>query len=251
MVAEAAASAQRWPSLKLVTSRLSGVAIFALVAGLAAVSDRFPADLWVTHRIQDIEFAAFSRAIDWAEDLSDTPDTTEIVGGSVIKCEDIPADVPGCILIVFTTPNVVPVFLAAMAILILTRRRWEAGLILVPVAALVANAVWERVVRRPSPPEELVRIQTDPGDFAFPSGHVAGAVVLYGLIFYFATTYVRHPVLRTAIQAACIYFISFTAMERLYVGVHWFSDVYSGALHGALWLVPIIWFHRHRLLRRA
>ena len=94
-------------------------------------------------------------------------------------------------------------------------------------------------------------MRIDPGDFAFPSGHVAGAVAFYGLLFYFATTFIRQPLLRGTIQVACLYFISFTAMERLYAGVHWFSDVYGGILHGLLWLLPFIWFHRHRILGRV
>ena len=230
---------------------LGGVVVFALLAGFAANTSRFPGDLWVTHRIQGVDFAPFSRAMDWAEDLSDAPDTTELIWGSEVACEDIPADVPGCILIAFTTPNAVPMMLAAIAVLVLARRRWEALLLLITAVALVANAVWERVVGRPSPSEELVTVRTDPGDFAFPSGHVAGAVVFYGLLFYFASTFVRRPVLRIGIQAACIYFITFTGLERLYVGVHWLSDVYSGVLHGALWLAVAIWLHRRMVIGRA
>ena len=251
MAATPSTPAPSWPSPRLLLLWLAGAVVFAILAGFASANDRFPVDLWVSHRIQDTDFAPFSYAMDWAEDLSDAPDTTKIIGGSVVECEDIPADVPGCIFVALTTPNVVPVFLAALAILLITRRRREAPLLLSTVSVLIANAVWERVVRRPSPPEELVTVTIDPGDFAFPSGHVAGAVVFYGLLFYYATVFIRQPLLRGTIQAACLYFISFTAMERLYAGVHWFSDVYGGLLHGLLWLVPLIWFHRHRILDRA
>lgn len=71
-------------------------------------------------------------------------------------------------------------------------------------------------------------------------------VVLYGLLFYFATTFIRRPALRLPVQAACLYIAAFTAIERLDAGVHWLSDVYAGVLFGALWLVPVIWAHRRR-----
>ncbi len=76
-------------------------------------------------------------------------------------------------------------------------------------------------------------------------------VVLYGLMFYFATISVRQPVLRLLIQAACVYVSVFTVIERLYIGVHWFSDVYGGVLYGALWLALIILVYRQRSQART
>ena len=155
-------------------------------------------------------------------------------------------DFPGCLFLSLVTPNVVVAFLGAFGGLWLFNRRLEAFLLLSTGVALVDNAGLERIVRRPSPDPDLISVAQEPGPFTFPSGHAAGVVVLYGLIFYFATVFVRQPALRLLIQAACVYVSVFTIIERLYVGVHWFSDMYGGVLHGALWLVLIIFVYRQR-----
>lgn len=232
------------PPRAFVSLWLAGTVLFIVLAAFAKNADRFPTDLGVTRAIQGIDVEAFIRAMDWGEDLSDAPDTTKLPGGRVVGCEDLPGDVPSCIVISLATPNAVWVMLGALAVLLITRKRWEAAGLLVTGPFLIFSAIVERIVGRPSPPDDLVRVLTPPGEFSFPSGHVGGAVFFYGLLFYLAICFVRPPLLRLALQAACVYFVTFTAMERLYVGVHWFSDVYSGALHGALWLALVIWGHR-------
>ncbi|MBI1886005.1 MAG: phosphatase PAP2 family protein [Chloroflexi bacterium] len=192
---------------------LAGLIGFAVMAGAAAAFSRFPADLWVSHRLQDIDSAAFARAVDWAEDLADSP--------------------------LLLVP-----WLGGVAVLFLTAKWWEAALLLFSGFARLVNSGLKDVVERPRPSPDLVDVLEKPGTFAFPSGHVVGAIVLFGLLFYFATALIKQPLLRLLVQAACVYLIAFTAMERIYVGAHWLSDVYGGALLGAVWLAALVWLHR-------
>lgn len=110
-------------------------------------------------------------------------------------------------------------------------------------------AVLERIVARPQPSPDLLSVAQEPGlsEFAFPSGHTAGVVVLYGLLFFFAGRFIQRPALRLPLQAAFAYLTVFTAIERLDAGMHWLSDVYAGVLFGALWLAATIWIYRRRL----
>ena len=43
------------------------------MAGFAAATDYFPADLWLTHRLKDIDSAAFSDVLDWASRMAELP----------------------------------------------------------------------------------------------------------------------------------------------------------------------------------
>lgn len=186
---------------------------FAVLSGFAAAYDRFPADLWLAHRLQELDAATFVRAMDWAEDLADTP-------------------------------WIIAVWLAGTAALLVTAHRWEALLLLASVLARLVNAGVKELVERPRPTEDLVVVREDPSSPAFPSGHADGAILLYGLLFYFITLFVPHPILRRLGQAACLWVILFTGMERVFVGAHWPSDVLGGYYLGGLMLAVLIAAHR-------
>ena len=191
---------------------------FAVLSGFAAAYDRFPADLWLAERLQEIDAAGFVRALDWAEDLTDTP-------------------------------WVIAVWLAGAVALFAAARRWEAALLLGSVLARPLNAGVKELVDRPRPDADLVMVSDHPSSPAFPSGHADGAIVLYGLLFYFITSFVPQPALRLLGQAACLWVILFTGMERVHVGAHWPSDVLGGFYLGGLVLAALIAAHRRIAVR--
>jgi undecaprenyl-diphosphatase len=188
---------------------LLSLAGFAVLGGFAAFYDRFPADLWLANRLQDIDASAFVRAMDWAEALSDRP-------------------------------LVVAVWLAGVAALFAAARRWEALLLLASMLARLLNAGLKELVDRPRPAADLVTVTDHPASPSFPSGHADTAVVLYGLLFYFITLYVHRPVLRLLGQAICMWAVLFAGMERVFVGAHWPSDVLGGYYLGGLTLAALI-----------
>jgi undecaprenyl-diphosphatase len=199
--------------LPIVALWLLGWLAFAALATLAASFSRFPADLWLAHRLQEIDAVVLVRAMDWAENMADQP-------------------------------WVVAVWLGAVVALLALARRWEALLLLVIAAGRLLNFGFKELVERPRPSPELVRVSDDPSGFAFPSGHVAGAVIVYGLLLYLATVLIPNRLLRLVAQAACLYVIAFTALERVYVGAHWPSDVLGALLLGGLLVAAFIWVHR-------
>src|SRR3990172_718526 len=135
--------------------------------------------------------------------------------------------------------------LAAAAILLLVARRWLAVLLLlVSPAAGLLNAGVKEIVGRPRPGHELVPFPMRSYDAAFPSGHAVSAIVIYGLLFYLITVLVNRPALRLLGQAACLWVILFTGMQRFYTGVHWPSDVVGGYYLGGPVLAVLVGIHR-------
>ncbi len=81
---------------------------------------------------------------------------------------------------------------------------------------------------RPAGFSELV-----PNTFSYPSGHATAALVLFGSLTYLLYLYFpKHRVLATII-GACI--IAGVGLSRLYLGVHYPSDVLGGYLLATLW----------------
>ncbi|MBE9045752.1 phosphatase PAP2 family protein [Pleurocapsales cyanobacterium LEGE 10410] len=70
--------------------------------------------------------------------------------------------------------------------------------------------------------------------FSYPSGHALGATVLYGFLAYLLAT--RYPQFSWAIYSIAISIIGAIGLSRLYLGVHWPTDIIGGYGIGFLWL---------------
>ncbi len=77
--------------------------------------------------------------------------------------------------------------------------------------------------------------------FSFPSGHSAVAVALYGYITYLLLKETVGRKLRTNILFTGIFLVFLIGLSRLYLGVHFLSDVLGGYLIGLIWLIIGIW----------
>jgi membrane-associated phospholipid phosphatase len=73
--------------------------------------------------------------------------------------------------------------------------------------------------------------------FSFPSGHATTAMALYGLLAYLLyKSYPTHAKRRLVLWLAAV-LIVLVGFSRIYLGVHYLSDVLAGFLVGALWLL--------------
>lgn len=99
------------------------------------------------------------------------------------------------------------------------------------------------VVGRTRPDEGFALITQ--GGYSFPSGHATMAVLFFGMIWYGCITAHKKWWQRigfTLFFGGIIFFIS---ISRVYLGVHWASDVIGGWSLGALLLVLIIGFFKN------
>ena len=75
---------------------------------------------------------------------------------------------------------------------------------------------------------------TAPKDFSFPSGHSVNAVAFYGALLVLAFFYLRRRWLKTLVMLALAAEIVLLPISRVYLGVHYPSDVTAGLLLGLL-----------------
>lgn len=73
--------------------------------------------------------------------------------------------------------------------------------------------------------------------YSFPSGHSATAMLLYGLLAYWLIRGQRHRGRKIVIGMAAISLILIVGFSRIYLGVHFLSDVVGGYLLGICWLI--------------
>src|SRR5262245_1886375 len=109
-----------------------------------------------------------------------------------------------------------------------------------------AVEILKRVFREPRPTsvEHLVEFT----GFSFPSGHCLVAAAAYGTLATLVASYVRDRRARVAIGAICWTIVALIAVSRVYLGVHYPTDVVAGVILGIAWRQASlqIWRAPHR-----
>jgi undecaprenyl-diphosphatase len=117
----------------------------------------------------------------------------------------------------------------------LTWHRWSVYLLLVGVlGGQVLNNILKVVFSRPRP--EVMEWATDVRTLSFPSGHAMSAIMAYGTVAYLVGRLEPTPAMRRATWAMAAIIILGIGFSRLYLGVHYPSDVLAGFIAGFAWL---------------
>jgi len=122
-----------------------------------------------------------------------------------------------------------------------TRRIWSAALAmaLMPIGGVLNTIVGELLVARTRPHlAELERTSLNFEERSFPSGHVEGAMLFYGLIFLLARR-IEHRALRLAIQTGSVVIVASTSFSRVWQGAHWPSDVLGALMLGGVLAIAL------------
>jgi undecaprenyl-diphosphatase len=137
-------------------------------------------------------------------------------------------------------PLVLWLVAAAAAIAVATRRQWElaALIIVVRVGEVAINSFIKWVIDRPRP--HFVDPIIDVSGSAFPSGHAAGAAAMWGLLAVLVVQR-AHGWTRVAVLTGGAVVIAAIAATRVFLGVHYPSDVLGGVLVGVAWLATCVY----------
>lgn len=99
----------------------------------------------------------------------------------------------------------------------------------------IVDAAVKHIVQRPRP-NHMDVFSYGPAN-SFPSGHALGALTCYGMLAYLlAVFWAKDWRARTAIVAAAVLLVTAVGFSRIYLGVHYFSDVIAGYAAGLVWL---------------
>ena len=149
--------------------------------------------------------------------------------------------------------EVTTIVAAAVFLYLVWRRLWWASITLLafPVG-LVLEAVTKLFVHQPQPPDtragrlSVTTLIQGPAN-SYPSGHVLRAIIVYGLVALLLYRMSSARRLRLAVTAATALLIVAIGFDRLYLNVHWASDLLGGFLLGGicLWLA-VLWLAASR-----
>lgn len=101
------------------------------------------------------------------------------------------------------------------------------------VCVVFINQVLKYIVQRPRP--EGFRLVSEVG-YSFPSGHSMVSMAFYGLCAWMVWKYERDRILRWVCCLSFGLMVIFVGMSRIYLGVHYASDVIAGFCVSIAWL---------------
>jgi undecaprenyl-diphosphatase len=128
-----------------------------------------------------------------------------------------------------------------VAFLLAVRHRWLllSGWTAALAGAGVLDVALKNTIQRPRPMDAATVLYGH--SYSFPSGHALGSLIGYGMLAYLlAVFWAKRRQTQVAIFAAAGVLVAAIGFSRLYLGVHYFSDVIGGYAAGVLWLSTCI-----------
>lgn len=101
----------------------------------------------------------------------------------------------------------------------------------------IINQVLKFIVKRPRPSDLFLIVETG---YSFPSGHSMVSLSFYGLLIYFIYKYFKNKKLKISLITLLSLIIVLIGISRVYLGVHFVSDVISGFLLSLSYLMIFI-----------
>jgi undecaprenyl-diphosphatase len=112
--------------------------------------------------------------------------------------------------------------------------RWGAAYLgLGSLGAGLGSAILKQLIARPRP--TIIPRLVEVSESSYPSGHSFAATSFYLLLMFLAFRRYRSARARGVLAACAFVVIAGVCASRLYLGVHYPSDVLGGALLGAAW----------------
>lgn len=118
------------------------------------------------------------------------------------------------------------VALCAILVILPTRKKYGFPLTLAALTGLAIYKPMKHIFLRARP--DVMYHIVEQGGYSFPSGHTTSSIIVYGLLLYLIRKHCKNEKLKNILSVVCILLACLIPPSRLYVGVHWATDVLCG-----------------------
>jgi undecaprenyl-diphosphatase len=201
------------------------------IAGLAAVAMLLLGLVWFGHEIMEGNTATIDRAIMLAMRVPGHPE--QPVG---------PRWLPSAVrdITALGSTTVLTLVVLVTACFLTLRRRFRSALLVLAATSLGALAVTlvKALVARSRP--DLIDRLMEEASHSFPSGHAANSAIVYLTLATLLFPVVRGWRMRGFVLGVAMLLVGLIGVSRVYLGVHWPSDVLAGWAFGSCW--ALLWW---------
>lgn len=182
----------------------------------------------------------------------------DVFNQEIMKCDVIGYTLISIFLITdFATPIAKfitnfggPIFLSTICIIlfiIIKNKKIGLSIIMNIASIAILNQVLKKILQRPRPTE--FRIIEETG-YSFPSGHSMVSMAFYGYLIYLIYKYIKNKYVKCISIVLLSILICSIGISRIYLGVHYTSDVLGGFLISVSYLIIYIMFTNKLLLEK-
>lgn len=133
-----------------------------------------------------------------------------------------------------STWSLVTLAVISAALMLWQHKRWEALFLLIALGGgTLFNLLLKWIFQRERP--TIHRLVEETG-YSFPSGHSMAAFIFFGMLAMLLFLFVVSRVTKTVIVVCTVLLILLVGLSRIYLGVHYPSDVLAGFAAGGAWL---------------
>jgi len=136
-----------------------------------------------------------------------------------------------------------------IAFVVFAKLRWRRAAVWLAVAmtgALLLDLALKYAYHRPRP---TAFFGVAPSSYSFPSGHALCSLCFYGVLAGLLSARIKSTAWRVAVWTAAAVLIVAIGLSRIYLGVHYPSDVLAGYLAATVWVGTVIVLDHVRKVR--
>lgn len=134
--------------------------------------------------------------------------------------------------------NPIILLLLSLIILIFSKDKKMGLIILINLfVSILLNLIFKGIIQRDRPLEDFL---IEESGYSFPSGHSMVSMAYYGLLMYFVFKKVDDKEIKYIIIFLLGFLILLIGFSRIYLGVHYASDVIGGFLISIVYLIWVI-----------
>ena len=142
--------------------------------------------------------------------------------------------------------NTLSIGVVVMLFMLLFRNKNSIVLGLLAMNSAFSNTLIKHIIRRERP---IGLKLVEQGGYSFPSGHTMIAVAVYGYLLYLVFTKITNKYLKYGLSILLSILIISIGISRVYVGVHFMSDVVAGFILSIIQVVLLIDFTNKHYIR--
>ena len=132
------------------------------------------------------------------------------------------------------------VIVVVVAVLLLVRKERASAIFVVVTAGTGAllNTGLKMIFARARP--DVATALAVARWYSYPSGHAMGSFITFGALAYLGLRQPWRWSIKSAVLAAALTMVALVGLSRVYLGVHWASDIAGGWSAGTVWLVTAV-----------